>query len=110
MQTYVQKKNRAKKEIIYSIFSLCIYLYIYIYIYSQTSALFFLNRDALFHLSPVNLQVEDEEEAFLPPFTACHLSRRWGEGHGRGGCCCVAPTNKGNPGMRGVLAGYQSKC
>lgn len=35
------EKNRAKKETIYSIFSLCIYLYIYIYIYSQTSALFF---------------------------------------------------------------------
>lgn len=75
MQTYVQRKTEQKRKS-FTVYSVYVYIYIFIYIFIVKLLLcFFLNRDALFHLSPVNLQIEDEEEeeeeAFLPVSLHC---------------------------------------
>lgn len=58
---YREKQSKKGNHLQYIQF---MYIFIYLYIFIVKLLLCFLNRDALFRLSPVNLQIKDEEEAF----------------------------------------------
>lgn len=75
---YREKQSKKGNHLQYIQF---MYIFIYLYIFIAKLLLCFLNRDALFLLSPINLQIIAEEEAFgtqTSCFPSLHVT--WHEG------------------------------